>query len=215
MTTSDLGLVGKINDEIFKIHQWMPSNVQADIKLQLVPSNSILRKLVVNAPDPTASVTSAILHVREQQAMSSVALEIEKLRASGNNIKLFVPHTITNQQHIATGARTYTDSSFINGEILPKLALAFVKSTSAIRLCTRSQHKIKIFSLSSLVCKSNGIRLYNLSFDTFYRILFGLTMHSLGWDLQLFENGTTDTIFAKTHGIILLELSGTQDIIIV
>jgi hypothetical protein len=59
--------------------------------------------------------------------MSSVALAMEKLRASGNKIKLLVPHTIINQRHIATGSRTFTDSSFINGEISSKLALAFVK----------------------------------------------------------------------------------------
>jgi len=53
----------------------------------------------------------------KKKLMRSVALAIEKLRASGNNIKLLVLYTITNQQHIATGTRTFADSSFINGDI--------------------------------------------------------------------------------------------------
>ena len=64
--------------------------------------------------------------------MSSVALAIEKKRANGNNIKLRVPHTFTDQRHIATGSRTYTDSSSIKGEIPSKLTLAYVKSGSAV-----------------------------------------------------------------------------------
>jgi hypothetical protein len=59
--------------------------------------------------------------------MTSVALAMEKLRASGNKIKLLVLHTITNQRHIATGSRTFIDSSFMNGELPSKLALAFLK----------------------------------------------------------------------------------------
>ena len=58
--------------------------------------------------------------------MSSVALAIKRLRASGTNIKLLVALTITNQRHIADGLRTFTDFSVINGEIPSKLALAFV-----------------------------------------------------------------------------------------
>jgi hypothetical protein len=38
--------------------------------------------------------------------MSFVALTIEKLRDSGNIIKLLLPQKITNQRHIATGTRT-------------------------------------------------------------------------------------------------------------
>ena len=83
--------------------------------------------------------------------MSSVALAIEKLRASGNNIKLLVPHTITNQRHIATGTCTYTDSSFINTELPSKVALAFVKGASAIGSWTNSPHNFEMFGLSSLV----------------------------------------------------------------
>ena len=77
-------------------------------------------------------LSSAIFHIQKQHVKSSVALTIEKLRASGNNIKLFAPHTITNQRHITVDSRTYTDSSFINGKIISKLALAFVKIASAV-----------------------------------------------------------------------------------
>jgi hypothetical protein len=55
-------------------------------------------------------------------------LAVEKLRAGGNNIKLFVPRTVTNQRHIATGSRNCTNPSFINGEISSKPTVAFVKS---------------------------------------------------------------------------------------
>jgi hypothetical protein len=147
--------------------------------------------------------------------MTSVALAVEKLRASGNKIKLLVPHTITNQRHIARGSRTFTDSSFINGKILSKLALAFVKSASAIGSWTGCLHRFEMFGLSSLVCKVNGIPLYNLSFDKSYRTLYELTMQTLDHDSQLFENGITEEMFAKTHGIIVLDLSGTQDMSIV
>ena len=32
---------------------------------------------------------------------------------------------------------------------------------------------------------------------------------------QLFENGITDSMFSKNHGVIILDLSGTQDMSIV
>ena len=64
--------------------------------------------------------------------MSSVALAIEKLRASGNNIKLVVPHTITNRRNFATRSRTYNDSLYINGDIPSKFTLAFVKSATQL-----------------------------------------------------------------------------------
>jgi hypothetical protein len=107
-TTKDLHLVGKLNHGIFNIPQWLPPNVKIDIKLQLEPSNYIIRKVLEAAPDVTVSLTSAILHVRKQQVVSSVTLAIEKLRASANDIKLLVPHTITNQRHISTGTHIYT-----------------------------------------------------------------------------------------------------------
>ena len=59
--------------------------------------------------------------------MISVALAVEKLKASGNSNKLLVTYTITSRRHIAMGSSTLTNSSFINGEILSKLALAFSK----------------------------------------------------------------------------------------
>jgi hypothetical protein len=113
---------------------------------------------------------------------------VEKRRASGNNIKLLVPHTITNQRRIATGSRTFTDSPLINGEIPSKLALAFVKRASATGSGTGCPYKFEMFGLSSLVCKVNGIPLYNLSFDKSYRTLYELTMQSLDQDSKLFEN---------------------------
>ena len=84
-------MVGKLNHEIFNISQWLPPNVKIDIKLQLAPSNFILRKTLAAAPDANVIIISAILRVRKQQVMSSVALAVEKLRANGNNIKLLVP----------------------------------------------------------------------------------------------------------------------------
>jgi len=80
-TNKDLNLVGKINFEIFNIPQWLPPNVRINIKLQLAPSNFILRKAVGAALDVTVSITSVILYVRKQQVMSCDALVIEKLRA--------------------------------------------------------------------------------------------------------------------------------------
>ena len=65
------------------------------------PSSFILRKVVSITPDATVSLTSAILHVRKEQVMMSSVLAIEKLSASGNNIKLIVPLKITNQRHVA------------------------------------------------------------------------------------------------------------------
>ena len=72
-----------------------------------------------------------------------------------------------------------------------------------------------MFGLLSLVCKINEIPLYNLSFDKSYKTLCELTMQSLDQDTYLFENGITDIIIAKNHGIIILDLSATQDMIIV
>ena len=70
-----------------------------------------------------------------------------------------------NQRHIAADSRTYRDSSCVNGEILSKLALTFVKSTSAVGSWSDSPHKFERFGLSSRVSKVNRIPLYNLFFD--------------------------------------------------
>ena len=40
-------------------------------------------------------------------------------------------------------------------------------------------------------------------------------MQSLDRDSQLFENDITEETFVKTHGIFVLELFGTQDMVIV
>ena len=128
-------------------------NVKIDIKLQLAPSNFILRKHLMQHPMLMSISLRQYFLLQKQQVMSSVALAIEKLRASGNNIKLLVPHTIANQRHIVTGSSTYTDSSFIDGKIPSKHALSFVKSASAIGSWTSSPHEFELFGSSSLVCK--------------------------------------------------------------
>jgi hypothetical protein len=75
---------------------------------------------------------------------------------------------------------------------------------------------ILFFGLSSLVCKVNGIPLCTLSFDMkSYRTLYKLTMQSLDHDSKLFENGITNSMFSKNHCVIVLDLSGTQDMSIV
>jgi hypothetical protein len=40
-------------------------------------------------------------------------------------------------------------------------------------------------------------------------------MLSLDHDSQLFGNGITNSIFSKNHGVIILDLAGTQDMSIV
>ena len=119
--------------------------------------------------------------------MSSVVVSIEKLRVSGNHIKLLFPHTITHLRHIATGTRTYTNMSFTKGEIPSKLALAFVKSASAVGSWTNSPHEFEMFGFSSPICNVNGIPLYSLSFDKSYWSLYELTMSILDRDPQFFE----------------------------
>jgi hypothetical protein len=58
--------------------------------------------------------------------------------------------------------------------------------------------------------------MYSLSFDKkSYRTLYELTMQSLDHDSQLFENGISDLMFSKNHGVIVLDLYGTQDMNIV
>ena len=64
-----------------------------------------------------------------------------------------------------------------------------------------------MFGLSSLECKVNGALLYILSFDKSYRTLDKLTMQFLDRFSQLFENGITEEMFAKTHGIRFVQYS--------
>jgi len=40
-------------------------------------------------------------------------------------------------------------------------------------------------------------------------------MQSVDQDLQLFKNGITNEIFSKNYGIILFDVSGTQNLSIV
>ena len=63
--------------------------------------------------------------------------------------------------------------------------------------------------------KVNGILLYKSSFDKSCRTLNELTLPSLDQDSQLFERGITNKMFAKAHDVIVLDLSGTQDVSIV
>ena len=114
VTTKDINLVRSTNPEILDIPPWMPPNAKIDIKLHLAPSHFILQKVVAIANDLTVSLASAILPVRKQQTMISIALVIENFRPSGNDIKPLVPHTITNQRHTAMGSCTYTDLSVRN-----------------------------------------------------------------------------------------------------
>ena len=93
-------------NKIFNKPQCLPPNIMVDIKITLAPSNFISRKELPTLPDVPVSLISALLHVWKQQAMASATLAEEKLRARGNNIKLFFPYTITNQRHIATDSRT-------------------------------------------------------------------------------------------------------------
>ena len=72
-----------------------------------------------------------------------------------------------------------------------------------------------MFGISFFVCKVNGIPLYNLSCDTSCRTLNELTLQSLDQDSQLFVCGVTASMFSKTHGIIILDLSGSHDMSIV
>ena len=68
-----------------------------------------------------------------------------------------------------------------------------------------------MFGLSSLLCKVNKILLYNSFFNKSYKTLYESTMESLDPDSQPFENGIADEMFSITHGIIVLDLSGTKD----
>ena len=97
-TSKDLHLVWNINHEIYNIPQCLPPNVKIDAKLQLAPSNFILREVVDTAPGVTVFLISVTFHVQKQQALSFVVLTIEKLRSSKNNIKLLIPQTSKNQQ---------------------------------------------------------------------------------------------------------------------
>ena len=89
----------------------MCPGVRIDIKLQIAWSNFILQKVVTAAPDLTVFPTSAILHVRKQLVMSSVALAIERLRARGDHIKLLhIPSRISNillRVRVPTTIRNY------------------------------------------------------------------------------------------------------------
>ena len=54
-----------------------------------------------------------------------------------------------------------------------------------------------MFGLSSILCKVNGITLYNLSFDKSHVPQYEMTVQSLDRDLQLLENGVNDAMFEK------------------
>ena len=71
-----------------------------------------------------------------------------------------------------------------------------------------------MFALSPPVYKVNGIH------STIYPLiipinLYELIMQSLDPKSKAFENGITDEMFGKTHGISLFNLSATQDLSIV
>ena len=70
VTTKDLRLVGKINNEIFSIPQWMPSNIEIALKQQLAPSISILQKVLGNAPH-----VKTLSHLRDTSCTKATGYE--------------------------------------------------------------------------------------------------------------------------------------------
>jgi hypothetical protein len=76
---------------------------------------------------------------------------------------------------------------------------------------------ILIFSVYLVLCAKLmefHCTLYHLIKKS-YRTLYELTMQSLDHNSKLFENGITNSISSKNHGVIVSELSGTQDMSIV
>jgi len=68
-----------------------------------------------------------------------------------------------------------------------------------------------MFGLSYILSKVNGNLLYNLSFVKSYRTFYELKIQCLDQDSQLFENGTAEEMFTRTHGVIVLCFFSTQD----
>lgn len=69
------------------------------------------------------------------------------------------------------------------------------------RIIDKLSHKLKMFGLSNIECKVNGITFPILTFDKSYRTIYKLTLQSLDRYWQLFQKRITDWMFSKSHCI--------------
>ncbi|KAK2726085.1 hypothetical protein QYM36_000516 [Artemia franciscana] len=188
LATETLHLAARPSHDFFQLNQFIPPGLKIDIKFFPSLPRFVFRKLVKAAPDVTLTISEAVLHIRKVKIVSSLALAVEKIKASGSNLKIMIPKLMPTARIIPTGSLSFAESSLTTyGHLPSKVILGLVKTSNQLGSYESSPFKIELFHLSSLHLKVNGQPIYSLNFsDQSYRLLYEMTMRTLGGDETTF-----------------------------
>ncbi|KAK2728007.1 hypothetical protein QYM36_008473 [Artemia franciscana] len=145
------------------------------------------------------------------------ALAVEKVKASGSNLKIMIPKLLSTARIIPTGSLSFAESSLTTyGHLLLKVILDLIKASNQLGSHESSPFKFELFHLSSLHLKVNGQPIYSLRFSgQSYRLLYEMSKRTLGGDEITFENGLSYDKWIRDSALICLDISGTPDLSVI
>ncbi|KAK2728009.1 hypothetical protein QYM36_008475, partial [Artemia franciscana] len=214
LATETLHLAARPSHDFFQLNQFIPPGLKIDIKFSPSLPRFVFRKLEKAAPDVKLTISEAVLHIRKVKIVSSLALAVEKIKASGSNLKIMIPKLMPTARIIPTGSLSFAESSLTTyGHLPSKVILGLVKTSNQLGSYESSPFKFELFHLSSLHLKVNGQPIYSLNFsDQSYRLLYEMSMRTLGGDETTFENGLSYDKWIRDSSLICLDISGTPDL---
>ncbi|KAK2702059.1 hypothetical protein QYM36_019329 [Artemia franciscana] len=157
LATETLHLAARPSHDFFQLNQFIPPGLKIDIKFSPSLPRFVFRKLEKAAPDVKLTISEAVLHIRKVKIVSSLALAVEKIKASGSNLKIMIPKLMPTARIIPTGSLSFAESSLTTyGHLPSKVILGLVKTLNQLGSYESSPFKFELFHLSSLHLKVNG-----------------------------------------------------------
>ncbi|KAK2722159.1 hypothetical protein QYM36_002641 [Artemia franciscana] len=198
LATETLHLAARPSHDFFQLNQFIPPVLKIDIKFFPSLPRIVFRKLEKAAPDVILTIT----------------LAVEKIKASGSNLKIMIPKLMPTARIIPTGSLSFAESSLTTyGHLPSKVILGLVKTSNQLGSYESSPFKFELFHLSSLHLKVNGQPIYSLNFSgQSYRLLYEMSMRTLGGDETTFENGLSYDKWIRDSSLICLDISRTPDL---
>ncbi|KAK2712714.1 hypothetical protein QYM36_011412 [Artemia franciscana] len=214
LATETLHLAARPSHDFFQLNQFIPPGLKINIRFFPSLPRFVFRKLEKATPDVTVTISEAVLHIRKVKIVSSLALAVEMVKTSGSNLKIMIPKLVPTPRIISTGSLSFAESSLTTyGHLPSKVILGLVKTSNQLGSYESSPFKFELFHLSSLHLKVNGQPIYSLSFsDQSFRLLYEMSMRTLGGDETTFENGLSYDKWICDSSLICLDVSGTPDL---
>ncbi|KAK2702070.1 hypothetical protein QYM36_019317 [Artemia franciscana] len=213
-TTETFRVAARPSHHFFQLNQFMPPALKIDIKFSPSLPRLVFRKLEKAAPDVKLTISEAVLHIRKVKIVSSLALAVEKIKASGSNLKIMIPKLMPTARIIPTGSLSFAESSLTTyGHLPSKVILGLVKTSNQLGSYESSPFKFELLHLSSLHLKVNGQPIYSLNFsDQSYRLLYEMSMRTLEETKQFLKMDYPMKKWIRDSSLICLDISGTPDL---